>query len=205
MRWAAAALLAMTALLWGSAPPVRACSIDEDAPPEDPLDKVHLVVGGRVVGWEPTGDSYLPFGLGVPIEVTLRVEESYKRRATGEIAVIESLSLNPEPEERTGKWGIETTCGIRGLRADPTGSYVVVGLDYEDQLRDLPERYSDRLFVERYFFVGSEPEGAAYEYAVAQVRRVEVPAIPLAIAAVAIPLLFVLAASFVLPAKRSQT
>jgi hypothetical protein len=197
---AAASLLVLASLLWGSATPARACSVDEDAPPEDPLDKVHLVVGGRVVGWEPTGDTYLPFGLGTPIEMTLLVEESYKRSATGNIAVIESISLNPEPTERTGRWGIETTCGIGGLRADPTGSYVVVGLDYENDLRDLPERYSDRLFIERYLFVGNEPEGPVYEYAIAQVRRVDAPIIPLALAAVALPLVFVLAACFLFPA-----
>jgi hypothetical protein len=159
LRFVAGALLAVTlaAPLLAPPRPARACSA---GPEFDKVADSEVIVAGRLDRWERAGEAR---GAGefVPIRVTMTVERVFKGDAMPTIAIIDHGSLIDYPVQGTGAtrivWGgAGGACG--SFDADPTGRYAIMGLR-----RPPNGTYgANRLLT---FFLGDEPVGDGFEFA----------------------------------------
>lgn len=126
------------------------CDVVRDAP---------VIIGGRVTGWEPTGEEHPVPGSGfVPIVFDVAVERVYKGAAERDIRVLDYASLSDRP---AGWFGASGACGK--FDQDPAGQYVIMGVE---PAQDAPGYFvGSRLWV---LFLADEPDGEWYERALAR-------------------------------------
>jgi hypothetical protein len=192
--------VAMTAVLLArsAAPVAHACSPIDDPP--HPLDAHEIVVEGRVTKWERFDAAPLDFG-GVPIQITVDIDEVYKGADDSTVTFIDFWSLKPGVEE---DWGIVGPCGPAGFFSDPTGDYVVIGLNPGGPTTGLTDAYIGHWVEGERFFVGREPTGEVYELALARLERPGGGGTPIAAVAVSVVALGVAVAFAAMVIKRRR-
>jgi hypothetical protein len=150
IRLTVACLLLVISTAPPLARPMFACS---PVPGYNPVSDSDLIVAGRFLGWERTGET-APNG-DVYVRLRLAVDQVFKGGTDGDVITL-SHRLLPD-----GRWGIHS-CDPFGR--DPTGTYVLIGLrrltsgDYA--------AWSLRLFAS-----GADSGSAAYRAAVARLAR----------------------------------
>ncbi len=194
------ALAATAALLWQSATPAQACSYAEDY---DPFDAADVVVAGRFVSWDVATDRP-PVASFLPIIISFSVDQVLKGDAANVVEFVDGRSLNAPVPYSVGHrytWG-GGMCGMFGDEP-PVGEAAIIGLSYGND-GTLRSGLGSWIQMGTWFYYDHGPGATGYDDAVSRLRGNDVPTLPLALAAVALPLAFVLAASFVFPARGSR-
>ena len=202
-RWAgaAASLLVLAALLWGSATPARACS---GPGLENFIDNSEVIAEGWFTGWEVATDIPDSPGGGTPIRVHFAVSRTYKGPVSQGLTFVDAWSLTRR--DGSDAWVAHTSCP-NPFAGDPQGKAGIVGVltnDFDG---------SKYPFV---FFLGDSLSGEQYRQTVSTL----VAALPAgggapgsaeglstataALIAAGSVLLLVGIASFVFPAKGSR-
>lgn len=136
---------------------VYACSGGPDCAAIMP--NADLIVEGRILAWEPAPD-YERFGMFTPISVTVDVERVFKGEVLPGFAMIDATSLEVRTGERQLRWyGGSGACG--SFDEDPTGLYIIAALYRDDRGYYRMNRLANA-------FLGYEPGGEQYDYAVAR-------------------------------------
>lgn len=196
-----ASVLAMAGTLWGSVAPARACVIDEDAEPPDPVAESDLIVAGRVAAWRadyPSNLSELAVA-DIPVDVTVNVDKVLKGRGSEEVVFREPIGLvyqaDYEDNPANLQWGTETDCGPVGFQSDPKGTYLVIGLTRAREDDDYFRIRAGDLVPRLVFFQGKTPSGREYEEAIHLATPHQFPFLPAAIVATLGPLTFLAGAA----------
>ena len=147
----------------------------------DPIESSDIIVGGRITGWEetqtsesvyprPTDDIEVSKGDEPPfitVRVTMAVETFFKGNGPPSLSIVDSGSLLKDIHEWAGGSGF---CG--SFDDDPAGRYAIIGLTRNDD----GEWQANRL---RMFFLGEQPQGAAYESALTRLVALGVEELPM--------------------------
>ncbi|MBK7124795.1 MAG: hypothetical protein IPH65_02565 [Dehalococcoidia bacterium] len=156
------------------APVAQACS----CPDCDVVRDAEVIVGGRILSWQPS-EIPSPFDgapVYLPIELDLRVDRVFKGSAPGKVEMVDFASYGNGKD--TGEYqapdritwsGAGGACGA--FDEDPRGKYIVIGFT---------PRYpwqANRLQV---LFLGDEPSGERYEWAMARLAPLGGPYPPAA-------------------------
>lgn len=184
--FSALALAATAALLWPSATPARACSCVYSSTPEF-VDFADLIVIGRL---------YVPETTSAPTR--LSIETYLKGSGPAETSLGD---FGPGD----CRYGFDFADGSRhllllqveGSRLSTNSCSGSVVLDTNGGSDFAEQRLREVIAI--------TGEGTPPTSGRASEQAAEIPVLPLAVAAVAIPLVFVLAASFVFPAKGART
>jgi hypothetical protein len=167
---------------------------------------------GRVVDYQPAGEGEFPGLTGsVPrVQVTVSVDRYLKGSGSDSVAVyqatsrdggVSSCSLFDEQSVRRDYLlfldGDSSPYTVGGVCS---GSFLIYDIG-DVYVEGMPESVGATLLLEQENWLGQIR--AVTGPGVAPETTNDAPALPLAIAAIAVPLAFVLAASFVFPARRS--
>lgn len=166
------AALAVAGLLAPAVRPAYACSVGPDF---DPIAESDVIVAGRIVGWELIEDALtvdlksvdspddVPsdyIGPYDPIRLTMEVGSVYKGSVSTVITLVDGASLFVDPLTGQHRWvGSSGACGA--FDRDPTDMFAIFGLCARDD-----GSYGPSLPL--HFFLGDEPHGERYDYAMSR-------------------------------------
>lgn len=149
----AAALLAVAAMLWGTATPAQACS---GPGLEYFVENSEVIAEGWFTGWEEATDIPAPSSGSTPIRVHLAVSRTYKGPASQALNFVDKWSLTRR--DGSDAWVAHTSCP-NPFPSDPQGKAGIVGVFADDF------DGSKYPFV---FFLGDSLSGEQYRQAVAR-------------------------------------
>src|SRR5574341_1223225 len=204
---------ATAALFWHSATPAQACSCAGPSSTDDMVADAGAIVMGRVADYRPAGEGEFPglTGSFPRVQITISVDRYLKGSGSGSVAVYQPTSRDGSMsscslfhEQSVGREyllfldGDSSPYTVGGVCSGSSLIYDIGDVYFED----MPESVGATSLLEQEQWLGQIR--AVTGPGVAPETTADVPSLPFAIAAIALPLAYMLAASFVFPAKGSR-
>ena len=164
MRWQVAFLALVVSIVWMADTGVRSAAACSYPAEYNPVNESEMIIGGRVAGWDLyEGDEFEGFN-AIPVVFHIEVDQVIKGSAAPTVDFVDTWSLDKLSGPNMWNSSVNTCAGFV---QDPSGSYLVIGLQ--------PVEGGDTLRWDNYFYLGPEADGDGYDRAWARIEELGGP------------------------------